>query len=187
MRNNKYESEIGFNSMYGYKDVSNITETEQNELTNAYSSFQAPRVKDDAKESNCCCKKSMVEALKLLYNKELCELIDFEKFAFLSDDFIVGARLVLLKSGSEEKDNLSNLEGSFEKFSPCNCDVISIKGKVFYNFPLPFSLTDLAEELCTLIRNILDIVAIQPIVGSAVGILEELLKIFNPLDFNEKL
>lgn len=145
--------------------------------------------KEQQKErKNCCCKKSMIAALKLLCNTELSNLIDFEKFAFLSNSFIVGARLVLLKVGSEEKDNLSNLDGTFKRFSPSNCDLIDIGGTVSYDFPLPVSLSDLAEQLRELIQNIVDILGEQSgILGTLVSILRELLKIFDPQDFNEEL
>lgn len=137
---------------------------------------------------NCCCKKSMVEAMKLLCNTELSDIIDFEKFAFLSKQFTVGARLVLLKIGSEEKDNLSNLDGTFKRFAPCNCDLIDISGTAYYNVPLPFSLGDLAEVLTDLIKNIIDILGTQTgILGTLVDILKELLKLFDPLDFSEEI
>ncbi len=137
---------------------------------------------------NCCCKKSMIEALKLLCNTELSNLIDFEKFAFLTNDFIVGARLVLLKIGSDEKDNLSNLDAKFKRFSPCNCDLIDIEGTAAYTVPLPLSITDLAEQITILIENIIDIVGQQDgILGTLVDILKELLRIFDPSDFGQEI
>lgn len=137
---------------------------------------------------NCCCKKSMIEALKLLCNTELANLIDFEKFAFLTDNFIVGARLVLLRLGSDEKDNLSNLDAKFKRFSPCNCDLIDIEGTAAYTVPLPLSITDLAEQITILIENVIDIVGQQEgILGTAVDILKELLRIFDPSDFGQEV
>jgi len=137
---------------------------------------------------NCCCKKSMIEALKLLCNTELSNLIDFEKFAFLTNDFIVGARLVLLKIGSDEKDNLSNLDAKFKRFSPCNCDLIDIEGTAAYTVPLPLSITDLAEQITILIENIIDIIGQQDgILGTLVDILKELLRIFDPSDFGQEI
>ena len=137
---------------------------------------------------NCCCKKSMIEALKLLCNSELAEIIDFEKFAFLTDNFIVGARLVLFKLGSDDKDNLSNLDGKFKKFLPCNCDLIEIEGSVAYDVPLPLSITDIAEQLVTFINNIIDIIGDQPgILGTVADVLKEILKTFDPFDFSEEL
>lgn len=139
-------------------------------------------------ERTCCCKKSMIEALKLLCNTELSDMIDFEKFAFISNTFIVGARLVLLKIGSDEKDNLSNLDGSFKRFSACNCDLIEIGGTAAYNVPLPVSITDLTEQIIQLIKNIVDIIGDQGgILGTIVQVLNELTKLFSPGDFGEKI
>lgn len=137
---------------------------------------------------SCCCKKSMIEALKLLCNTDIANLIDFEKFAFITNSFIVGARLVLLKLGSDEKDNLSNLDGKFKRFSPCNCDLIDIEGTVAYDVPLPISITDLTEQLIELIENIIDILGEQGgILGTIVNVLKEILEVFQAGDFTQDL
>lgn len=137
---------------------------------------------------NCCCKESMRKALKLLCNSELTELIDFDKFAFLTNSFIVGTKLVLLKIGSDEKDNLGKLEGSFKQFSNCNCDLIDISGTAVYDVPIPVSLKDLAEQVTELIKSILEIIGNQTgFLATLAEILREFLKIFDPFDFNEEL
>lgn len=164
------------------------TAAEENEGLSAALTESAENCHRNKKRENCCCKKSMIAALKLLCNSELAELIDFEKFAFLTDNFIVGAKLVLFKKGIEGKDNLSDLSGSFRRFSPCNCDLIEIAGTAFYDVPLPVSITDLAEQLSDFITEIIDILAIQPgIIGAGVDILREILKLFDPEGFNEAL
>lgn len=138
--------------------------------------------------TNCCCKKSMIEALKLLCNTELANLVDFEKFAFLTNSFIVGARLVLLKIGSDEKDNLSNLDGKFKRFSPCNCDLIDIEGTAAYDVPLPVSVTDLAEQLTEFIKLILDLLGQQDgIIGTLVDILKAILSLIEAESFSEEI
>lgn len=137
---------------------------------------------------NCCCKKSMIEALKLLCNTELSDLIDFEKFAFLTDTFIVGARLVLLKLGTEEKDNLSNLDGKFKRFSPCNCDLIDIEGTAVYNVPLPVSVTDLLEQLTEFIKLIIDLLETQGgVFGAIVAVLKAILDLLAVEDLGEQI
>lgn len=170
--------------------ISTIDNT--NDTDNGCSSCESPcpsvPVPSTPKRLNCCCKKSMIEALKLLCNTELSNVIDFEKFAFLTSNFIVGARLVLFKLGSEEKDNLSNLDAKFKRFSPCNCDLIDIEGTVAYDVPLPVSITDLAEQLVTLIQNIIDIIGEQGgILGTIVNVLKELLSIFELGDLTESI
>lgn len=147
--------------------------------------FQIPQI---SMRQNCCCKKSMIEALKLLCDTELSELIDFEKFAFLTNTFIVGAKLVIAKLGTEDKDNLSNLDGEFKRFSPGNCDLIDIEGTAYYNLPLIVSITDLAEQMSMLIQQIIDIIGTnEGILGTAADLLKEVLKIFDPVDFSEEL
>lgn len=159
---------------------------EGNGVETSLSAFPG-RITNSGATKTCCCKKSMIEALKLLCNTELADIIDFQKFAFLTDNFIVGAKLVLLKLGTSEKDNLSNLDGEFKRFSPCNCDLIEIGGQVSYDVPLPVSLTDLAEQLVQLIQNIIDILGEKGIVGSLIDILKEFLKIFDPAGLSEEI
>ena len=55
--------------------------------------------------------------------------MDFDAFAFISDINIVGTTPSGI--GEEEHDNLGELEGTFRRFSPCNCDTIDIEGTVF--------------------------------------------------------
>lgn len=154
------------------------------DFENSFSCSKPPMVVNQ----DCCCKKSMIDSLKLLCDTELANLIDFERFAFISDSFIVGAKLVLLKIGSDEKDNLSNLEGKFKRFSPGNCDIIDIEGTACYNFPLIVSASDLKEQLTSFIKQIIDIIGVNDgVLGTTADILKEVLKIFDPLDFTEEL
>lgn len=77
-------------------------------------------------EGCTCCKASMRQALRLLCSNCISDLLDFDGFAFITDDLVVGTQTVPMCP--DAKDNLSNLEGTFRRFSPCNCDLIDIEG-----------------------------------------------------------
>lgn len=79
-----------------------------------------------------CCKASMREALKLLCCNQVSDLLDFDGFAFVTDDLIVGAQPMTMTGDS--KDNLGPLSGTFRRFSPCNCDLIDIAGCAYGPF-----------------------------------------------------
>lgn len=80
----------------------------------------------------CCCKASMVEALHLLCNTELANLVDFDAFFFLTDSLTVGGGL---KVPCSEPDNICDLDASFRRFSPCNCDLIDVDGTAYFAIP----------------------------------------------------
>lgn len=80
----------------------------------------------------CCCKASMVEALRLLCNAELSTLVDFDSFFFLTSTLAVGGSLTVPAAGA---DNISGLEASFQRFSPCNCDLIDVGGSAYFTTP----------------------------------------------------
>ncbi|PBH88512.1 hypothetical protein BGV14_07915 [Clostridioides difficile] len=98
----------------------------------------------------CCCKKSMREALELLRYDALRPFVNFNQFAFISDFFIVGANLVGIDLSAPPKDNLSGLDGTFERFSACNCDLIDIAGRVSYPIPVPLTLEGLINTIGTI-------------------------------------
>lgn len=79
--------------------------------------------------STCtCCKASMRDALKLLCSNAVSDLVDFDSFAFITDDNFVGAEPSCMYD--DARDNLNCLSGTFRRFSPCNCDMIDIAGRV---------------------------------------------------------
>ena len=80
----------------------------------------------------CCCKASMVEALHLLCNTELSNLVDFNAFFFLTDALAVGGSML---RPTNESDNIAALTASFQRFSPCNCDLIDVSGTAYYAAP----------------------------------------------------
>ena len=85
----------------------------------------------------CCCKASMVEALRLLCNTELAEVVDFDAFFFLTDFLAVGGNLSVPATGP---DNIAGLAASFQRFSPCNCDLIDVSGTAYFSTPGPTTL-----------------------------------------------
>lgn len=80
----------------------------------------------------CCCKASMVEALRLLCGSELAALVDFDAFFFLTDSLAVGSPLNVPCS---KPDNIECPEASFRRFSPCNCDLIDVDGDAYFAIP----------------------------------------------------
>lgn len=134
------------------------------------------------------CKEQMSELLKLLCSTELAELIDFEKFAFLSSNYLVGTKLVLLKAGSDQKDNLSDLYGKFKRVTQQDCGLIEIDGEAAYNFPIPYSLEQLSGQIYDFLQPIIEIIGDRGgTAGTIAAILEEFLNVFNPMDFNQEI
>lgn len=86
----------------------------------------------DSDEGCGCCKASMRQAMRLLCSNKISDLLDFDGFAFVTDDLVVGAQPVTMCPTA--KDNLSELCGTFRRFSPCNCDLIDIEGTAYGPF-----------------------------------------------------
>lgn len=134
------------------------------------------------------CKEQMSKLLKLLCSTELAELIDFEKFAFLSSNYLIGTKLVLLKSGSGQKDNLSGLYAKFKRVTQQDCGLIEIDGEAAYNFPIPYSLEQLSGQIYDFLQTIIEIIGEREgTAGTIATILEEFLNVFNPMDFNQEI
>lgn len=85
------------------------------------------------KEKECCCKKSMQEALfKVLRSLSRVDgLVQFDQFAFVGDKFLVGATY---KTGAiTQGDNIDiatttgDSNAQFNSFDPCNLDVLNIQ------------------------------------------------------------
>ena len=95
----------------------------------------------------CCCKASMVEALRLLCNTELAEVVDFDAFFFLTDFLAVGGNLSVPATGP---DNIAGLAASFQRFSPCNCDLLDVNGTAYFAVPGTTSVAMEAVDQLTL-------------------------------------
>lgn len=142
--------------------------------------------KEKERETKCCCKKSMEAALKLLCVEKLADLIDFKKFAFLTDDFVIGSNLTLLGKECKKGDNLADLNAIFKRFSPCNCDVIEIEGAASYNIPIPNDAKVTEEQLEMLIKKIIDILVPHGCDREmSTETLKEVLKISKPKDVSK--
>lgn len=93
----------------------------------------------------CCCKASMVEALRLLCNTELASLVNFDAFFFLTDTLAVGGDLIV---PTTEADNIAALGASFQRFSPCNCDLVDVSGTAYYAAPgISTTVLETVEQL----------------------------------------
>ncbi|MBR2080760.1 MAG: hypothetical protein IKC50_05790 [Oscillospiraceae bacterium] len=80
----------------------------------------------------CACRASMVQALQMLLRSGLSSLIDFQSFAFVTEDYVVGANLVRPDTTAAVYDNLSDtLAAAFTGFTACNCNYVDAAGSVF--------------------------------------------------------
>lgn len=95
------------------------------------SAQQEPTCTQDTEES-CACRDSLAAALQLLCSGDLPALVDFNRFAFLTDNFQIGAYLTCPCGQSGTYDNLSDtLTGTFSRFTPCSCELIDVSGAVY--------------------------------------------------------
>lgn len=95
------------------------------------SAQQEPTCTQDTEES-CACRDSLAAALQLLCSGDLPALVDFNRFAFLTDNFQIGAYLTCPCRQSGTYDNLSDtLTGTFSRFTPCSCELIDVSGAVY--------------------------------------------------------
>lgn len=85
-----------------------------------------------APEVSCCCKPSMVEALRLLCGNTLGSLVDFDAFFFLTDSLAVGSSLSV---PGEDTDNITTPTAGLRRFSPCNCDLLDVTGTAYFAVP----------------------------------------------------
>ena len=111
---------------------------------------------DPSTQTSCCCKASMVEALRLLCDSRLAALVDFDSFFFLTDSLAVGGCLTI---PYQRTDNICALNASFRRFSPCNCDLLDVQGTAY--FALPGSDTVALEDIDQLSLCAVQAVAFQ--------------------------
>lgn len=86
-------------------------------------------------DAPCCCKSSMVEALRLLCGNELSQRVDFNAFFFLTDALTVGGSLGTNLAAEGPADNINDLSASLKRFSPCNCDLLEVDGAAYFATP----------------------------------------------------
>ena len=80
----------------------------------------------------CCCKPSMVEALRLLCGSTIGSLVDFNAFFFLTDALAIGSPL---SASCPDTDNIATPCASLHRFSPCNCDLLDVTGTAYFAIP----------------------------------------------------
>lgn len=93
---------------------------------------QVCRPEPEMPVDECCCKASMVEALRLLCGECLSSLVDFNAFFFLTDHLAVGSPLSV---PGGDTDNITTPTASLERFSPCNCDLLDVSGTAYAAVP----------------------------------------------------
>lgn len=83
-------------------------------------------------EDGCCpCRYGFVQTLQMLLRTQLSSLVDFQQFAYVTPEFLVGATLVAPTVCTGAYDNLSaTLTGAFSRFTHCDCDNIDASGPV---------------------------------------------------------
>ena len=84
----------------------------------------------------CACRDSLAAALQLLCSSDLPALVDFNRFAFLTSNFLIGSYLVCPCGQTGTYDNLADtLTGTFNRFTPCSCELIDVSGPVYDAIP----------------------------------------------------
>ena len=93
---------------------------------------EAVEAAENESTQTCACRDSLAAALQLLCGGDLPALIDFNRFAFLSSNYLIGAYLVCPCGQTGTYDNLSDtLSGTFNRFTPCSCELIDVSGQVY--------------------------------------------------------
>lgn len=83
-------------------------------------------------EASCTCRDAFATALRLLCSGDLVALVDFNRFAFLTSNFLIGTYRTCPCSETAPFDNLADtLTGSFNRFTPCSCELIDVSGPVY--------------------------------------------------------
>lgn len=110
-------------------------------------------------EEDCACRRGFVQTLQMLLRTELSGLVDFQAFAFVTPEYLVGAALTAPVTTDATYDNLpAALTGAFQRFSPGNCNDIDVTGTVElpeYGAPAT-GLTASRVDLCDLMAVAFD-------------------------------
>lgn len=105
--------------------------------------------------TTCACRDSLAAALQLLCSGDLPALIDFNRFAFLTPHYLIGSYLTCPCGQTGTYDNLADtLTGSFNRFTPCSCELIDVAGPV-YN-AIPYDRPQTVANLLTVMSENLD-------------------------------
>lgn len=108
-------------------------------------------------EGGCCCKRSFRAALQLLCDEELSSLLDFDRTAFLTDNYVAGGTLSATVPAEGPADNLATITGSFRRFAPCNCDLLDISADLTTAPDAATLLTVNQVSVCQLVAVIIQL------------------------------
>ncbi len=85
----------------------------------------------------CACAPGMSGALQLLCEAGLAELVDFSRFAFISDHFVLGSSLNCPSASTAPYDNLTGpLSASFDRITPGTCENLAVSGPLYDTVPV---------------------------------------------------
>ena len=108
-----------------------------------------------ADATTCTCRDAMATALRLLCSGDLAGLVDFSRFSFIGQNYLIGTYRTCPCGKTGTYDNLATtLAGSFNRFTPCSCDLIDISGTVYDATPVADS--DLVSTLLSTLSENLD-------------------------------
>lgn len=105
---------------------------------------------------NCTCRDAFATALRLLCSGDAAGLVDFNRFAFIGGNFLIGTYRICPCARTGTFDNLADtLAGAFNRFTPCSCDLIEISGTVYDATPVadPALLPELFDALSTALNG----------------------------------
>ncbi|UEL48822.1 CotA family spore coat protein [Terrisporobacter hibernicus] len=85
------------------------------------------------KKDECCCNKDMKRALKLLFDPSIKYDVDFDEFAFIGKNFLVGTSI---DNNDDAKDNITEPDAKLCSLDPCHSDFINIEDNDV-RYPIP--------------------------------------------------
>ena len=85
----------------------------------------------------CSCAPGLVAALQLLCRPRFAALTDYQQFAFITRDFVLGSSLNCPAAATTPYDNLTGpLDGEFVKITPDSCENLEVSGQIYYPNPI---------------------------------------------------
>ena len=85
----------------------------------------------------CSCAPGLVAALQLLCRPRFAALTDYQQFAFITRDFVLGSSLNCPAAATTPYDNLTGpLDGEFVKITPDSCENLEVSGQIYYPVPI---------------------------------------------------
>ena len=101
---------------------------------------------DKDKKEDSCCNCDMRDALKLLFDPSVKNDVDFDEFAFIGKNFIVGAFIEEEPNADEDNINIddANFQARLVSVNNCSCDLIRIESDRVY-YPVPEEKNDQNE------------------------------------------